>query len=90
MKTQISWLLIRIYTVFHPHNESISIMKSYQDIEGTHYCKTCLKQPLIDLKIDKTKVLMENGCLMMVKSIAECSPWSILQYFRPALSDNQY
>ena len=26
------------------------------------------------LKIDKTKVLMENGSLLEVKSIAECSP----------------
>ena len=42
------------------------------------------------LKIDKTKVLMENGSLMKVKSIAECSPWSILQYFWPALSNNWY
>ena len=25
---------------------------------------------------------------MKVKSIAECSPWSILQYFWPALRDN--
>ena len=33
---------------------------------------------------------MENGNLMEVKSIAECSPWSILQYFWPALSDNLY
>ena len=32
-------------------------------------------------KIDKTKVLMTNGSLMKVDSIAECSPWSILQYF---------
>ena len=37
-------------------------------------------------KIDKTKILMINGSLMQVKSIAECSPWSILQYFRPALA----
>ena len=29
---------------------------------------------------------MENGSLMKVESIAECSPWSILQYFWPALS----
>ena len=29
-------------------------------------------------KIDKTKVLMANGSLMKVESIAECS---ILQYF---------
>ena len=33
---------------------------------------------------------MTNGSLMKVKSIAECSPWSILQYFWPALSDNWY
>ena len=33
------------------------------------------------LKIDKIMVLMENGILMKVESIAECSPWSILQYF---------
>ena len=39
-------------------------------------------------KIDKTKVVMAIGCLMKVKSIAECSLWSILQYFWPALSDN--
>ena len=40
-------------------------------------------------KIDKTKVLKTNGSLMKVESIAESSLcWSILQYFRPALSDN--
>ena len=32
-------------------------------------------------KIDKTKILMTNGSLLKVESIAECSPWSILQYF---------
>ena len=32
-------------------------------------------------KIDKTKILMTDGSLMKVESIAECSPWSILQYF---------
>ena len=31
---------------------------------------------------------MTNDSLMKVKNIAECSPWSILQYFWPALSDN--
>ena len=35
-------------------------------------------------KIDNTKILMTNGSLMKVKSIAEFSPWSILQYFWPA------
>ena len=33
---------------------------------------------------------MDNGSLMKVESIAECSPWSILQYFWPAFSDNWY
>ena len=41
-------------------------------------------------KIDKTNVLMENGSLMKDESNAECSPWSILQHFLPALSDNRY
>ena len=40
-------------------------------------------------KIDKTNVLKTNGSLMKVESIAECSPWSILQYFWPALSNNR-
>ena len=31
---------------------------------------------------------MTNGSLIKVESIAECSPWSILQYFWPALSNN--
>ena len=31
---------------------------------------------------------MTNDSLMKVRSIAECSPWSILQYFQPALSNN--
>ena len=30
---------------------------------------------------------MTIGSLMKVKSIAKCSPWSIQQYFLPALSD---
>ena len=32
-------------------------------------------------KKDRTNVLMANGSLMKVESIAECSHWSILQYF---------
>ena len=39
-------------------------------------------------KKDKTKILITNGSLMKVERIAECSPWSILQYFWPTLSDN--
>ena len=40
-------------------------------------------------KIDKTKILKTNGSLMKVESIAECSPWSILQNFWLSLSDNR-
>ena len=44
------------------------------------YSKACVKWPL---KNRQTKILMTNGSLMKVESIAECSPWkeSILQYF---------
>ena len=31
---------------------------------------------------------MTNGSLMKDKSITECFPWNILQYFRPVLSKN--
>ena len=31
---------------------------------------------------------MTTGSLIKVESIAECSLWNILQYFRPVLSDN--
>ena len=50
------------------------------------YSKTCLKRPL---KIDKPKVLKSNGSLVKVESIVESPPWSILQYFWPALSNNR-
>ena len=49
------------------------------------YSKTCLKH---HSKIDKTKIFMTNGNLMKVESIAECFPWSILQYIWSALSDD--
>ena len=45
---------------------------------GSQFSKTCLKHPL---KKGKTKILITNGSLMKVKRTAECSPWSILQFF---------
>ena len=54
------------------------------DILSTKYSKSVLSRLS---KIDKTKVLMENGSLMKGESIAECSPWNILQCFGPALRD---
>ena len=57
--------------------------------------KTCLKRPL---KNRQNKDLYDkwqlnegwkySRMLPLVESIAECSHWSILQYFWPALSDN--
>ena len=47
------------------------------------YTVLCTVKPVLSghSKIDKTKILMTNGSLMQVESIAESSPWSILQYF---------
>ena len=51
---------------------------------STKYIRDTVKPVLSGhLKIDKTQVLMENGSLMKVESIAECSPWGVLKYFRP-------
>ena len=36
----------------------------------------------------QNKEIMTNASIIKVESIAECSPWSILQYFWPALSNN--
>ena len=33
------------------------------------------------LKIDKKKILITDSSLIKVESVAECFPWSILQYF---------
>ena len=52
----------------------------------SEYSKTCPKRPL---KNRQTKILMTSSSLMKVESIAECSPWSILQYFWHALSDKR-
>ena len=42
------------------------------------YSRTCVKQPL---KTRQNKDLNDKWWLMKVESIAECPPWSILQYF---------
>ena len=68
-------------------NQDLIMSKWFEDSScPEYYSKTCLMRPL---KKDKTKVLIANGSLMKVESSAECSPWSILQYFWPALRDNR-
>ena len=54
--------------------------KAYSELVHMYACTV---KPVLSghSKIDKAKILMANGCLMKVKSIAEWSPWSILQYF---------
>ena len=67
------------FNQYSSYSESTNSTKQKVHV-GSQYSKTGLKQPL---KKDKTKILITNGTcsLMKVKSIAECSPWSILQYF---------
>ena len=58
-----------------------------RDLEWVSVCRLlCTVMSLSN--IEKTKVLMTNGSLMKVESIAECSPWNILQYFWFVLSNN--
>ena len=47
------------------------------------WCKLNTVKPVLNshLKFDKTKVLKTGFSLMQVESVAECSLWSILQYF---------
>ena len=56
--------------------EQTGFNATYEETDGT-------VKPVLSghSKRDKTKVLKTNGSLMKVESIAECSPWSILQYF---------
>ena len=53
------------------------------NITNLRYTYQFTVKPVLNgrLKIGKTKVLLENGSLMKVESIALCSPWSTLQYF---------
>ena len=50
--------------------------------------KFCTVKPVLSShsKEDKKGIFKTGNHLMQVKSFAECSPWSILQYFRPELS----
>ena len=50
--------------------------------EIVFYSKTCVND---NSQKDRKLVFKTNYCLMQVKSIAECSEGSILQYFRPSL-----
>ena len=76
----LSFLVVKKYHFdkkYSSYSESTNSTKQKVHVD-CQYSRTCLKQPL---KKDNTKNLITNGSLMKVESIAECSPWSILQYF---------
>ena len=58
-------------------------MKVVEENHALQYLPSYIVKPVLSgqSKIDKTKISMINGSLMKVESIAECSLWSILQYF---------
>ena len=62
---------------YSAYSESMNTTKQKIHV-GSQYSKACLKQPL---KKDKTIILIINGSLMKVETVAECSLWSILQSF---------
>ena len=67
------------YTIFIENNK---LLLCYVMIKIFEKIKCTVKPVLISHpKIDNTKILMTNGSLMKVESIAECSKGSILQYF---------
>ena len=59
------------------YSESTNPMKQKVHV-GSQYSKTCLKQPL---QKRQNKELITKGSLRKVERIADCSTWSILQYF---------
>ena len=76
--------LVHFNKKYSSYSESTNSPKQKVHV-GSQCSKTCFKKLL---KKDKTKISITKGSLMKVESIAECSPWSLLQYFQPALSDN--
>ena len=59
----------------------ISYLSTRKYVVGTQMTRLDENRQNGRSKIDKTKILMTSGSLIKVESIAECSPWSILQYF---------
>ena len=70
-------------------NKNIHLTASLQTPQNRKYMQVVnTVKPVLSSHSKRTKILITNGSLMNVKMIAECSPWSILQYSGPALSDN--
>ena len=79
-----TWILV-FYCVLETIETFFSQIKRSKVTDYAALSKICVKRPL---KSRQNKDLYDKGSLMKVDSIAECSPWSILQYFWPTLCDN--
>ena len=75
MDSRLIWVKSESPTIKGPEHKIFELISNVYN----KCSKISLKLPIKN--IDKTKILMTNGSLMKVKSIAECSHWSILQYF---------
>ena len=63
-------------------NEFITpiVKVKYLKLDDWNFNSLKYSKPCVKWSVDKTKMAMTNGSLMQVKSIAECSPWSIMQH----------
>ena len=71
----------KVHNYAHYGNKLYNILSMSTYLRYVPIVKTCLKRPLKKKTNFKT-----DYHLMQVKSIAECSEGSILQYFLPSLS----
>ena len=62
------------------HNMYFGKKNTFKSI-SPYKSNICVKEPLS--KKDQKLLFKTNYCLMQVKSIAECTNRSILQYFQP-------
>ena len=62
--------------LYHPSMNNVNDASTEKNVKNGHSQK------------DQKLFFKTNYCSMQVKSIAECSKGSILQYFRPSLSYN--
>ena len=83
-KIRITLITRSFFIKWHGPIPDISLLWPYFVYAST--VKPVLSSPS---KTEKTQIWMTNGSKMKVESIAECSRWSILQYFWPALSDHR-
>ena len=82
---QYTGMFKRLKQISIHHGYTLSVVMSIICNSNTLclYSKTCVKRPP---QKDRKLVFKTNYRLMQVKSTAECSMGSILQYFRPSLS----